>query len=771
MIYKNDLAFHLATFSSSYFVRINEIGKPVCEYYGKRLPDEVDMTPSFALHPLAEGRTVVYDDKKAPGISLNWIANEFSMPLKGDYGNPSLLLKSEKGEVFDFVYKEHKIGKIEQMEGYPTPHDGDEELTLILEDEDMEAKLELHYLIYEKSDVIGRYVKIINEGKSPLIIKKALSYQLCLENREYELVNFHGGWCNEWSKDVHSLGHIGYRFASSTGSSSDTFHPFFLIKKKHSGLHHGNCYGFNLVYSGNHAEEVEMNEFSKIRIAAGINSDSFEKTLGEKEGFITPLGVMAFSRNGENGVAHCFHRFVSNNVVPPYWAKKARPVLFNNWEGTYMDFDEAKIHSLAKKAKKLGMEMFVLDDGWFGKRNDDKSSLGDWYVNTKKLRHGIIGLSEYIHKMGMSFGLWFEPEMISEDSDLYRAHPEYAIQDGIHSPSRGRNQLVLDLTKKEVREYICSFLFKIIEEANIDYIKWDYNRTMSDLPKGNPSFHHDYILGLYEILAKVRGKFPNLLMENCASGGSRNDLGMFSYFDQGWVSDNTDSFQRCLIQSNMAFAFPQSVMANHVSAKTSNQLLRKTTFGTKFDVASMGILGYELDIGDLDPIDEKEITAQISFYKEHRELFQFGRWNLNESFEGYGALVMEIGNGEEAVVTFVNAIQTPAPPRRTLPIVGMDPNASYKYSVRPEKIPLHKFGTLLNMVVPVHVKEEGKLVNMISRHMGYDIEKFEGVASGALLNAGALALGPEWSGVGINEAVRIIGDFGARQYIFVKVKE
>lgn len=765
MIKQNGNLYSISTLSTTMLVRVNDNGKVTTEYYGKRLPDGVDLSSVLIRYGAPKGRSVVYCDKQ-PNISLNDMPSDFSLPLKGDYNNPSLILEGGKSFVYDFVFASANISSIQKMEGYPTPHDGEKELTLILEDKLSEASLELHYLCFEHADVIGRYVKIVNHAESALHVKKAASMQLVIDDKGYELVSFYGNWVGEWTKDVAPISHFRYAFDSNTGSSCDYRQPFFMLKRRNASHQFGEAYGFNLIYSGNHLEEVEMNSYSQIRIQNGISALYFDAKLEKEESFLTPLSVMAYSSEGTNGIAHHMHAFVKENVLPKEWAAKPRPVLFNNWEGTYFKFDEGKILSLAKEAKALGCELFCLDDGWFGQRNDEKSSLGDWFVNTKKLPHGIDGLAKKIHKMGMKFGLWFEPEAVSPNSKLYEAHPDWAIKEEGREPALSRFQLTLDLTKKEVRDYIVESLSSIIDTAKIDYIKWDYNRVMSDLPSNDGLFFHKYILGLYEVLDRLVEKFPTLQMENCASGGARNDLGMFSYFCQGWVSDDTDSFQRSSIQANAGLALPPCVLSNHVSAKTSHQMLRKTSLGTKFDVAAMGVLGYELNLADLDPIDRHEVKAQIEFYKKHRDTLQFGTWDLLDGLDESNRMVLELHGEDEALVSYVLGIQRPSVMQETLPLTGLDEDKVYFYRVRDELNDFRRFGGLVNMVAPIHIKEEGKLVNFISRRKGMPIEKFEGSLLGAALNADSLRLPLLWSGTGMGDDVRVLGDFGARLYLF-----
>ena len=586
MIKQIDKAYYLAGEASSLLIWINGIGKPVTLYFGPHIEEPKDLKPFLPIIPCAQGSSTVYDEKKAPSLSLDFLDLDLSTPYKGDYGDPSFLIEGTGSPIYDFVFERAEIRKPRDLEGLPSPHEAEDELVVFLRDAAQKVEAELHYLTYRGSDVIGRYLKITNGG-SDIVVRKAASLQLILDGADFEMVSFFGGWAGEFQKEVTPLTHVRSSFDSSTGSSSNRHNPFFIVKKKSATYENGLCYGFNLVYSGNHLEEAELSTFGKLRIQSGISPLGFAKRLKKDESFLTPLAIMAVSPAGLNGLAHIMHDFVNEHVVPKEFAFSPRPVAYNNWEATFMKFNERKLHALAKKAASLGIELFVLDDGWFGQRNDDTSSLGDWKVDRKKLPHGLEGLSKYVHKLGMKFGLWFEPEMISPDSDLYRAHPDFAIQDGLHEPSLGRHQLNLDLTKKEVRDYIVETVSGVLLSAPIDFVKWDYNRNISDLPVSSGEFFHDYILGLYEVTKRLTERFPKILFENCASGGNRCDLGMLSYFPQTWVSDDTDSFERAKIQEGMALGYPLSTMSNHVAAKTSGQMLRKTSFGTKFDVACM----------------------------------------------------------------------------------------------------------------------------------------------------------------------------------------
>lgn len=761
MIKKNNQSFLLESENSSYCLSINELGKPVLDYYGGRI-DPADAQACHRNPSLAPGRSVIYD-KNYPNLSLSCLPLECSSSGKGYFATPSIVLEGEGLKPLDFRYKDDRVGAPAPIVGYPMPDNVEQEMVLILEDSTNSLFLELHYLVFAHQNVIGRYSKLINKREKPVKIRRLASLCLDLEKTNLSCISYRGGWIDEFHEENIPISSSRLERHSETGSSSDLHNPFFFLRGEG-----GWCYGFNLMYSGNHEEIVEQTAMGITHILTGIDSSSFLWEVKEGESFSSPIAIVSYGKN-ETEMTSSFHSFINDCVLPKANRRKPRPILLNNWEATYFSFNESKLHSLIKKAKSLGIEAFILDDGWFGHRDDDHSSLGDYSVNTKKLPHGISGLSSYAHKAGLLFGLWFEPESVSPDSELYASHPDWAIAVPGIEPSLGRNQLLLNLTKPEVVDYLFQNITRTIEEGHVDFIKWDYNRVFSDVlpPEGN--FAHSYILSLYSLLKKIRARFPGLWMENCASGGSRNDLGMFSYFDTGWVSDNTDSFSRCLIQKGMIKGYPPSLLSNHVSAKTSHQTLRKTSFGTKFDVACFGVLGYELNVLDLSPLEEKEIVSEISYYKEIRNTAQFGTYALLEDFPRNDGLFQELRDDDKILVNYVRSLQTPNPGYRRLPKISADASCFYSYSVRAEVIDLRKMGGLVNMVSPIHLKEDGAIVNLLASRKGLDCEKWAGTISGKGLLEGALPLPQEWNGTGIGEEVALVLDFGARLYRFEKI--
>jgi alpha-galactosidase len=654
------------------------------------------------------------------------------------------------------------------LPGLPTPHGAKEELVIKLVEKAEAVSVFLHYVVYEKEDVIGRYLEVVNEGEDGLVLHKAMSMQLVLPNQDFEMVSLYGSWAGECNRQVLPIGRGRLVMDSINGFSSNRHNPLFLLKAKEANHEHGVVYGFNFVYSGNHQESVEMDTWQNVRIQQGISPFMFAKSLAKGSSFVTPMAVMSYSPDGLNGLSYHFQDFVNDCVIPSQWKDAPRPIVYNNWEATTFKFNKAKLVSLMKKAASIGAETFVLDDGWFGTRDDDSHGLGDWVCNTKKIPGGLKALADQAKKLKLSFGIWMEPEMVNEHSKLYAAHPDWIIHDEKHVPTQGRHQFVLDLRKPEVQDYLYQSVSGVLHSADIHFLKWDCNRPFSDCPAGYSPFFHDYVLGLYQVLDKLSKEFPHVLFENCASGGNRYDLGMLSYFPQSWMSDDTDSFQRLYIQSGAALGYPQSTFSNHVAAKTSNQLLRMTSLDSKFDVAAFGVLGYELDLNDLTPLDEKTLKKQTAYYKAHRQLLQFGRFSELEDFSQGNGQLWEVNNEKEALIGRYEALQKPNPKEAHLRAVNLEAASFYHYESRPESISLKKFGHLINMALPVHLAEDGLAVTLLSKHKDMASEVEAGEVSGAALSSGGVVLDQEWSGVGYNEHIRLIGDFGGRLYYLAK---
>ena len=771
MIKTHENVFFLNTNNLSYVFHVDKTGLLLHDYFGKKVDlVDFDVKAMSVKATCQKGTSVIYDETQNRELSMDHIALEFSFPHKGDFKSTPILLKNEKfGYVFDFKYDNFEIREAKPLEGLPTPHNANEELVVILKDEKASAFVELHYLVFEDSDVICRSVTIRNESELPLTVLRALSYQLDLVNREFELVTLSGGWATEMNQQKQTLVEGKYSVESRTGGSSARFNPFFMLKEKAANLDNGDVYSFNLIYSGNHLEEVELDHYGLVRIEAGINPFCFEYKLNKGDKFETPWAVLTYSNKGVNGARLNMHHFTNNHVIPTQWNNTIRPVVINNWEATYFKFTESKLISLAKDAKKYGAELFVLDDGWFGARDDDTKGLGDYNVNKKKLPGGLQGLSKKLHKLGLKFGLWFEPESVNPNSDCYRAHPDWAIQCVDRRPSLGRNELLLDLSKTEVQDYIIKSVCDTLSSAEIEFVKWDMNRVMSDITFNDyepGEFYHRYMLGLYRVMKEITTRFPNVLFEGCASGGNRFDLAILSYFPQIWASDDTDGHERLIIQSGYYLGYPQSTVSAHVSSSPSQQLLRKTPIDTRFNVSMFGVLGFELLFNELEKVEQKACLKYIEVYKKNRELFQFGDfYELNSFSSNFAKWQVISKDRKHAAIGHFNVLQLSGAKEAYLDARELLDDKQYKVEVVPVEHNIKDFGALVNMLTPFHVNPNGWLVNVLSKHKTIPGEKEEYLVYGSVLNNRGVILNPEWSASGINDGVRVLKDFGSRMYL------
>jgi len=765
--------FRLSTDKTSYWFQITKFGHLEHIYYGVRLPDDQPVEPLVIKRTAQLGSCVNYspDDDF---YSLDILCLEWSGIGKGDYRNTPAEIKMPDGTfTADFIYKSHTItdGNI-NMETLPSAYgnaDDCKTLEITMLDESNNVALLLYYTVYEKTNVLTRRVVLKNGSTSPLTIQKLMSLSIDLPNDNHRLITFDGGWIKEANKHDRKLTYGIQVISSTTGSSSNRHNPGFLVASGNATEMSGGVYGFNLVYSGNHYSAIEVSNHDIVRVQSGINPYCFEWTLAGDERFETPEAVMSYSDAGFNGLSHNFHDFINNHIIRSDWKGKERPVLINNWEAYFFKFDRDKIISLAKRAKKLGVEMFVLDDGWFGKRNDDKAGLGDYHVNTKKLPGGLHELSERIHEMGMKFGLWFEPEMVNEDSDLYRAHPEYALQTPGKEPTRGRNQLVLDMCNPYVRDYIVENVTNILDNANVDYVKWDYNRHISDANsphlKDQGRFFHEYIIGLYETLGRIFLPRPHILFESCSSGGNRFDLGMLCYSPQIWTSDDTDPGERLRIQNGMSYLYPLSTMGAHVSEAPHVQTLRETPIATRFNVAAFGCLGYELDLKFLSAVEKKEVKDQIIFYKKYRNLFQYGRFWRGEIFKDNKVVWHVVDEDSKTGVSGFFQTQTKASEGfDRLRFLGLDKNKKYNVETKPQRLFIKRFGGLVKHILPVTLDPNGTILRTVGKHYSLNdcVETY--TAYGEALMDGLL-LNNQFEGTFYNDKTRLLGDFGSNLYV------
>lgn len=780
---KKSQVFHLLTKNTSYVMNIFKTKHLGHLYYGKKLSEDIKVEDMIVKFDLEVGNQVIYEQTDK-SFNLNLACFELSTYGKGDFKEPSLHIRYPDGSrISDFLFKNYEIlkQKPEFSEMPEAKQRKKEAETLVIRLEDIRRNLEisLYYSVFFDIDIITRRIVIKNNSKKPVMLEKALSMNLDMINNDFWLTTFDGAWIKERFIHRQKVMPGIIKIDSKKGVSSSDHNPFFVIANEHTTEEYGKAYGFGLIYSGNFEAVIERSPHDIIRVQMGINSFDFYWNLESEKQFVTPETVLSFSENGFNGLSLNYHRLIKQNIIKPDWNESSRPVLFNNWEATMFDFNQRKIINLAKKAKKLGIELFCLDDGWFGKRDNDQSSLGDWQVNFKKIPKGIKRLAKKINDIGLDFGIWVEPEMVNPDSNLFRVHPDWVIKHPSYKPSLGRNQLVLDLTKKEVRDYLYNVLSKLFDNANIKYCKWDMNRNMSDIfsdaldPIEQGKFFHLYQLGLYELLERLTSAFPEVLFESCSSGGNRFDMGMLYYMPQIWTSDNTDGYTRQLIQYGTSYLYPQSVMGAHVSQSPSITEVRKTPLETRFNINAFGLLGYELDITKLTKFEEKVIKKQIKYYKDHRSLFQFGEMYRvkNPFFENGTTLVVTNPEKTEAILGVFKTLENPNGGLEKFPMEMLRPELLYKIENRPQYFNLKKFGHLVKYALPIKLNTNGVLFNMLSNHYLLETEKVDLTIKGdRLVNQGFIPQ-QNFIGSGFDENVRLMGDFGSRMYHFKAIEE
>ena len=792
MIIANNDCFALQTAHTTYLFRKDAAGNLLHLYYGESIELDEGQLASVCdlLQPVIKNPNgcSLIADTALPAQCLDDVCLEISSRGKGDMREPFVeLVLADGSKTSDFRYESFQvIDGLESPDGLPGAYDAENQaqsLLITLTDRNSAVKLELIYGVLEECDCITRYARLINGGEETVRVERLMSMQLDMSKGALKINDFHGDWAREMNRNETILRSGKYINDTGVGFSSNRANPLFLWADTETTQDYGDCYATNLIYSGNHREYAEAGGHGKMRILSGINPDFFEWELAGGEVFCAPQAVMTYSHRGYQGVSRQLHHFVREHIVRGEWKHKERPILINSWEAMYFDVQEKKLLRLAKVAAETGIELFVLDDGWFGKRNNDASSLGDWYDNKEKLPEGLAGLSQKLHKLGMKFGIWVEPEMVSEDSDLYREHPDWAVRIPGKEHAFGRNQMILDLTRQEVREYIIESMSDVFTRGQVDYVKWDMNRNMSDyysqaLPTSRQGeFAHRYILGLYQVLYTLTEKFPHILFEGCASGGNRFDLGMLCYMPQIWASDNTDAISRASIQNSYSYGYPQSVIAAHVSGSPNHQTLRITPLPTRFAVASAGILGYECNLCDASREDMEEIRAEILLYKEWRSVLQFGEWyRLYESSEKQSVYDTDVTrwnivspDKSKAVGIMIKGQTLANYAYRTFQAKGLDAGSNYHFYNRSLRYDIHRMGDLINTMAPVHVKQDSFLHGAISKFIRLDGEKEDKIVSGAILDQCGIPLAQNYAGTGYEQNTALYQDYDARMYFMEKV--
>ena len=824
---RNNL-FVLDTKHTTYAFRVLPTGQLEHLYYGARITIDDTADPEgiglAERHAFAPGNTCLYNEEEKR-YTLEDMRLEYSWPGKGDLRESAAVIRhGDGGRTSDFSFEQAKLvrgGVTEDSSGDEEPDKGQavlsalhngmpmsydesgraQSLVITMMDRSYDMELTLNYTVYPEVDVITRSAMLTNRSETPVTVERLMSLSLDLDAEPFVMSTFNGAWAREMHRTDSPLAAGKLVNASSSGSSSHRANPFVMLSKPHTTEDRGDVYAFNLVYSGNHYEAAEVSPFGKLRFVSGINPEGFSWRLEPGESFASPEAVMTFSDEGFNGMSRQMHAFVREHIVRGRWKKKPRPVLLNSWEASYFKIDEGKLLKLAKAGREVGIELFVMDDGWFGDRTDDTKALGDWDVNRKKLPGGIEGLAAKIEDLGMKFGLWVEPEMISVDSKLYMEHPDWAMEIPGHPHSEGRNQRFLDLTRKDVQDFVIKKMSQVFGSKGVSYVKWDMNRSMTDVysaslpPERQGEVAHRYILGLYRIMSTLTKRFPEILFEGCASGGNRFDLGILSFFPQIWASDDSDAAARAEIQTGYSYGYPMSTVAAHVSEVPNHQTLRRTPLSTRFNVAAFGVLGYECNLCDINKEAKEEITRQIAFYKEWRKTFFFGKFyrgraaGVGDGMGGlgtggagglgtgaaYSVLAPTAGNvtewtvvstdGKRAAGLLYQLLTRPNVQTEVYHAKGLDAEQKYHFRNMEYKHNIKDFGSLVNTVAPIHVKQDSMLHNAIAKRVKMDGETEDAVMYGDALMRAGVHVAQAFSGTGYSGEVRHAPDFSSRLYL------
>ena len=770
MIQKIDNYFKLDTRNTSYLFEVNGAGIAEHLYYGPYIQTR-DVEFLRQKREFEPGSTLLTDIDYL-GFSLEDALLEMSSFGKGDIREPLVEICHADGSfTSDFRYDGYTIDREKKpLATLPASYDdlGEaEHLLITLYDKQYDLTLEMHYYVYAADNVITKTIKLINGSKETVKLNRLLSNQLDLPDSGYKVINFTGAWTREVQRTDTILTAGKYVNDTYAGVSSNRANPFTMLAQPYTTEDYGQCYGFNLVYSGNHYTSFEVNSFGKTRVVSGINPRSFCFVLSPGEEFEAPEAIMSFSGSGFNALSQNFHRFIKKHILRGYWKDKERPILLNSWEACYFNINEDRLVDLATKAASVGIELLVMDDGWFGKRNDDTTSLGDWKVNPEKLPNGLKVLVDRVKATGVEFGIWVEPEMVSVDSDLYRAHPDWAMQIPGKPHTEGRNQRILDLSKTEVQDYIIGSLSAIFDSADISYCKWDMNRIFSDYysqgvaPERQGELMHRYQIGLYRCMKVLTEKYPKILFEGCASGGNRYDLGILSYFPQIWTSDDTDAIMRSGIQTSVSYGYPAASYTCHVSDVPNHQTLRSTPLETRYNIACFGCLGYEFNLCNMSEEELQAVREQVAQYKKLRRLFQYGEFYRVRNDERIVQWTVVSEDKEEAVGLFFQKLVLPNDPTKWYKARGLAENKLYHFT---------------NQFVQEQVQQEEAAAIVLQDNFEaftkgkQEDEKEDCMVYGSgLMNAGVM-LRQAFSGTGFNAQMRMFRDFSSRLYHIKAVK-
>ncbi len=686
---ENKKIFKLDTSRTSYMIAIVDREQFIGHvYYGAK----IRMQDASCLMRTFENPLVPSVNDRERCSFMDTFPTEYAGHGIGDYRESCISVRSKAGHsAVGLTYRSHRIsdGK-PALEGLPSSFAGDggcRTLTLDCVDTVLGLEVELLYSVFEEEDIITRSVRVKNKSADDIYLTKVYSACIDMDSEDYEWLTLHGSWARERQIERRALSHGKQSVGSIRGESSHQEHPFIAWLHPYTTQTQGDVYAMHFVYSGNFTAQIEKSQFDSIRVTMGINAEDFCWKLGPEEVFTAPEAVLTYAADGLGTMTKNLHDFYRNHMIRSKYAHMKRPVLINNWEATYFDFDTEKLLSIAKRASELGIEMLVMDDGWFGHRNDDSTSLGDWFVNEDKITGGLKHLVDEVNKLGLKFGIWMEPEMISPDSRLYEEHPDWAFAIPGRTPTLSRNQYVLDLSRKDVRDYVYDMISSILRGANIEYVKWDMNRQLTDmgsvsLPADRQGeLYHRYVLGVYELQERLVSDFPDLLLENCSGGGARFDPGMLYYSPQIWCSDDTDAVERLGIQEGTALIYPLSSIGAHVSVCPNHTVGRNTPFETRGNVALAGTFGYELDVTKIPEEDQKMIPEQVKTYHKYNDLVREGDYYRIASFREnheYDCYMVVSKDKKEALVTFVQVRGRANYKSRCIRLQGLEKELDYR---------------------------------------------------------------------------------------------
>lgn len=676
--------FHLQGKYTSYFMQKNEQNHLFHLYWGSRLAKRL---PDYVLKEIKRA-SYIADTDHIKEYKLERLPQEYPAFGNSDLRKPAYQLTFQNGtQISDFRYTAQEITKGKPgLEGLPSLRESDDCETLIIKLHDAYQQMDmlLFYTLYPEADIITRHIELKNTGTTAVEINQLNSACVELPSSDLDLMHLSGSWARETHIQRTPLSQLNYRVESTRGSSSHEHNPFIALMDKEATETAGSVYSMNLVYSGNFEATVDVEMQDAVRMQIGINSSLFDWQLQPGKSFVSPEAVLVYSQHGLQELTHKYHRAYQNYLLPPKFAQQERPILVNSWEACYFDLQEEALLELARSSKELGVELFVLDDGWFGHRDDTSSSLGDWFVDRQKFPQGLEHFIAQIKQIGLDFGIWVEPEMISEDSELYRQHSDWCIEVPGRLKSYSRGQFVLDLTNPAVQDYLIETLSELFQRYDIDYVKWDMNRSMTEAGSNaltssqQKEFYHRYMLGLYRVLAKVTEEFPEILFENCAGGGGRFDPGMMYYMPQTWTSDDTDAIERLAIQEGTSLIYPTISMGAHVSQVPNHQIGRVTPLNTRGVVAMQGNFGYEMDLSALGSAEKQEIKDQIDQFKLIRSTVQLGKFFRLAVPNKENAKAWLFIDEQQVVISYVQIHAKPNSPSKRLRLIGLEPKALYQ---------------------------------------------------------------------------------------------